>query len=429
MFSRIIRPGLLIWLSLSFDMLSAKSYFVSGSGNDLLNNGRDTAHAFRTIGKAADLTNPGDTVFVMNGTYANTGEGAVVTITRSGTADAWIVYMAYPGHKPKISFNGWGAFYGTSFSYVEINGFEIIGNSDAINLDFAYANKASAASSGAGIYFRPLNDTTFPHHIRILNNSVSKCGGAGIGIQNCDFVTIDNNKVWGNAWYSYWATSGIYITTNANFDGNTAGYRMVVTRNTIYDNKCLISYLDTGFLKEGNGIVLDNSKKNSFSGRTLVANNIVYGNGGAGIHAILYEHTDIVNNTFYQNSQNLDYPTLLIDKSNDIKIENNIIYSLSAKEPNSSKNSTRNSYDFNIYFGGTTPVILSTNDKLADPLFVAPSIDPDKADFQLKNTSPALNSGKIFEGVKTDFKGISRPQGLAADIGAYEHVAGSDLIK
>jgi hypothetical protein len=356
----------------------------------------------------------------MNGTYTNTGEGAVVTITRSGTADAWIVFIAYPGHKPKISFNGWGAFYGTSFSFVEINGFEIIGNSDAINLAFANANKASAASSGAGIYFRAINDTTFPHHIRILNNSVSKCGGAGIGIQNCDFVTIDNNIVWGNAWYSYWATSGIYITTNANCSAGTAGYRMVVTRNTVYDNMCLLNYLDTGLPKEGNGIVLDNSKKNSYSGRTVVANNIVFGNGGAGIHANLFEHTDIVNNTFYQNSLKLDYPTLLIEECNDVKIQNNIIYVLPGKEPNSSINCKSITYAFNIYFGGTAPAITGTNDKLADPLFVAPSMDAHKADFQLKNTSPALNKGMVFDGVKADINGISRPRGSAYDIGAYE---------
>ncbi|MEH2404326.1 MAG: right-handed parallel beta-helix repeat-containing protein, partial [Nostoc sp.] len=47
-----------------------KIYYVSGSGDDK-NSGISTSSAFRTIQKAADITNPGDTVLIMNGVYTN----------------------------------------------------------------------------------------------------------------------------------------------------------------------------------------------------------------------------------------------------------------------------------------------------------------------------------------------------------------------
>ncbi|MEH2059107.1 MAG: right-handed parallel beta-helix repeat-containing protein, partial [Nostoc sp.] len=81
--------------------VTGKTYYVSGTGNDN-NSGLSTSSAFRTIQKAADLTSPGDTVLIMNGLYTNSPKaGSVVSIKRSGTANAWIRYKAYPGNSPK----------------------------------------------------------------------------------------------------------------------------------------------------------------------------------------------------------------------------------------------------------------------------------------------------------------------------------------
>ena len=66
----------------------------------------------KTIQAAADLTTPGDTVFVMNGVYTNDcSTCAVAELTRSGTSSAYIVYMNYPGHRPKLHFTGWQGFH------------------------------------------------------------------------------------------------------------------------------------------------------------------------------------------------------------------------------------------------------------------------------------------------------------------------------
>ncbi|MHC5725365.1 MAG: right-handed parallel beta-helix repeat-containing protein, partial [Nostoc sp.] len=75
---------------------TATTYYVSGTGNDR-NSGLTTSSAFRTIQRAADLTDPGDTVLIMNGVYRNSpNAGSVVNIQRSGNAKAWIKYKAYP---------------------------------------------------------------------------------------------------------------------------------------------------------------------------------------------------------------------------------------------------------------------------------------------------------------------------------------------
>lgn len=94
---------MLILVSCLFTVASGTNRYVSASATGTQDG--TLAHPFAAIQSASDLTNAGDTVFVMNGTYTNTYSD-VVTITRSGSASAWIVYTAYPGHHPVLHFNG-----------------------------------------------------------------------------------------------------------------------------------------------------------------------------------------------------------------------------------------------------------------------------------------------------------------------------------
>jgi chitodextrinase len=55
-----------------------------------------------------------------------------------------------------------------------------------------------------------------------------------------------------------------------------------------------------------------------------------------------------------------------------------------------------------------------------DPKFVNASTN----DFHLQSTSPAINAGATIASVTTDKDGVTRPQGSAYDIGAYEYVSG-----
>ncbi|MHC5610998.1 MAG: choice-of-anchor Q domain-containing protein [Nostoc sp.] len=402
---------------------TATTYYVSGTGNDR-NSGLTTSSAFRTIQRAADLTDPGDTVLIMNGVYRNSpNAGSVVNIQRSGNAKAWIKYKAYPGQFPKIQHDTWsGIGLSNGASYIEINGLEIIGNNANITLGYALSqkwNKSNRRTNGSGISVDGVNGHL--SHINILNNIVHDCGGGGIGVREADYVKVDNNTVYNNAWYSVFGPSGIGIAKSWNSDSNR-GYKMFVTNNRVYKNRMYIPWLESGTISDGNGIIIDVSKlarNGAYRGRTLIANNISYKNGGSGIHAHSSEHIDIVNNTAYENGQspNLKKGQIYAGYSSDVKIFNNIIYVSPGQNANSNMKNINVTYDYNLYSKGAVIAVMGPHDIIADPQFINPSI----ADFRIKGTSPAINMGYDWKDLKTDYAGKPRPAGGGYDIGAYEH--------
>ncbi|WP_292827571.1 choice-of-anchor Q domain-containing protein [Nostoc sp. JL33] len=402
---------------------TATTYYVSGTGNDR-NSGLTTSSAFRTIQRAADLTGPGDTVLIMNGVYKNPrNAGSVVSIERSGNAKAWIRYKAYPGHSPKIQHNTWsGIGLSNGVSYIEIDGLEVIGNNANISLGYALSQKWNSSNrSTNGSCINIEGRTRHVHHINILNNKVHNCGGAGIAVIGADYVKIDNNTVFNNAWYSVYGCSGISLLMNYNSDNNR-GYKMFVTNNKVYNNRMYIPWIESGTISDGNGIIVDISKlgKNGpYRGRTLIANNITYRNGGSGIHAHQSEHVDIVNNTAYANAQslNLKKGEIYAGYSSDVKIFNNIIYVSRGRNANSNMKNNNVTYDYNLYNKGAAIAVMGPHDVIGDPQFVNPS----NADFRLKARSPAINRGYYWKNLKTDYAGKRRPAGSGYDIGAYEY--------
>ena len=407
----------------------ATDYYVSGSGNDG-NNGLSTDTAFRNIQTAADLTKPGDTVYVMNGLYTNLWPtGDVVTVTHDGSPLAWITYKAYPGHSPKLQFNGWNGFNLSSAAYIEINGFVIEGNNNNVTLDYAKSqanNLDNPLTAGNGIFANPTGNT-FSHHINILNNRVYNCGTQGISFAHSDYITIQNNILYKNGWYGPGAGSGISLYQSRNFDKNT-GYKMYVMNNISDGNSNYIPFHSTESITDGNGIIIDDSKNTQgnspfepYNGRTLVANNIVFNNGGSGIHSFYSEHVDIINNTAYMNSQSsaINNGEIYAMASADVNIMNNILYSTPGKRINNKWQDSNLTYDYNIYFNSTDIPVVGVHDLQTDPKFVNPDTDSAIADFHLQSTSPAINSATANLAPKNDDAGHSRLCG-SYDRGAYE---------
>ncbi|AVH72857.1 pectin lyase fold protein [Nostoc sp. 'Lobaria pulmonaria (5183) cyanobiont'] len=403
---------------------TATTYYVSSNGNDR-NSGLSTSSAFRTLQRAANLTNPGDTVLIMNGEYKNEPKnGAVLGIKRSGTANAWIKYKAYPGHFPKIQHNTWNGISITGASYIEINGLEVIGNNAHINYDYAYASsqnkeaQSNRLTNGNCISIEP-GDKGRSHHINILNNKVHDCGGAGISAKQADYVKVDNNTVFNNSWYTVYGCSGISMLDNWSSD-NKQGYKIFVTNNKSYNNRMYIPWFKAGKITDGNGIIVDVSK--GYRGRILVANNITYKNGGSGIHAHDSQHIDIINNTAYLNQQSPEVKKkakgeIYAGYSSDVKIFNNIMYASPGNAVNSNMKNVNVSYNYNVYSNNSTINITGSHDMIADPQFVNASA----RDFRLKSTSPAINSGLKWSSLTTDFLGNPRVSGYAPDRGAYEN--------
>lgn len=75
-------------------------YYVATTGSDS-NSGTITS-PFHTIAKAVSVVQSGETIYVRGGTYSLT---ATITLGKSGTENARISLLAYPGEKPVLDFS------------------------------------------------------------------------------------------------------------------------------------------------------------------------------------------------------------------------------------------------------------------------------------------------------------------------------------
>jgi hypothetical protein len=424
---------------------AAITYYVSGSGSDSAN-GLSIATAFLTLQHAASVTQPGDTVYVMNGTYTNSCPSCdVLDITIPGTPNNWITYKAYPGQTPIISFNGWeGIFFEPTAAYIEVNGFTVIGNNANVTLAQALAQSTTSpnpifngnciASDG-----RQGTATVRPNHIRILNNIISECGGGGVGTAWSDYVTISGNTIFNSAWYSLYGASAISTWENWNSDSST-GYKMIITGNRIYGNTELVPVFgdDPPMITDGEAIIVDsthNSAYNStndplppYTGRTLIANNVIYNNGSSAIEVFESDHVDVVNNSSYQNVTNPPVSgrgEMNLNQTSDVNVINNIFYSAAGQNPVASVPKTTSSItlNYNLYYNGTIAgdIPAGPNDLTANPLYVDPAdTNPLNVLLTVSPGSPALGSGTSYLAPATDFAGNPRPGPGGYDRGAYQ---------
>ncbi|MCU0523791.1 MAG: right-handed parallel beta-helix repeat-containing protein [Elainella sp. Prado103] len=407
----------------------ATAYYVSETGNDR-NNGLSENAAFRTLQQAAELTRPGDTVYIMNGTYTQANQfDNVLTIRNSGTSSGWITYTNYPGHTPKLLSRNWNAIEIEGASYIVINGLKLEGNNDNISLNYAMAQKnnlTNPLTSGNGISVKKSSRTgAYPRHILIRNNEIYKFGGAGIQAGQGDYVTIENNSVHDNAWYSPYGNSGISVG-GWNSDNNQ-GYKIIIRGNTVYRNQQLVPWYKVGAITDGNGIIVDTNRNSDtgvtggpYGGRTLIENNIVTNNGGRGIHTYKSNHVDVLHNTTFQNSLHpaVKDGEITTIESYDVQVFNNILYGISDAPANKVSNSSNVIYDYNLAYGGTgfNPAGGISNWVGLDPLFVNPAT----GDFSLRDNSPALDRASSGFQVSVDRFGTPRPQGSGRDLGAVE---------
>jgi hypothetical protein len=399
---------------------SCRDYYVKPSGSDR-NDGSQT-RPFQTIQRAADLTQPGDNVIVGAGTYRQPCSGCYgVTIRRSGSAAARITYKAYPGERPKVRVDtGWGGFMVEGAAYITIDGFEVEGPAADITYEEAYAarNDGGDARMSVGCVNSKIYSGRIPHHITVRNNHLHHCSGGGVGLRQADYVTVENNRIHSNAWWTPWAGSGISIQIPQNADSQVvSGYRNKVTGNVVWDNLSRIPWLTIGRISDGNGIIIDEFKNTNYQGKTLVANNVSYQNGGSGIHCYVSTNVDIINNTSYQNSlvPETNYGEIFANNCTNVNLRNNVMYARSGKYVTTNYNNINVVYDYNLYFNGT-PAVRGPNDIIANPLFVNPAA----ANFFLQSVSAGFNSGSPVLAPSRDIVGTSRPQGAGFDRGAYE---------
>jgi hypothetical protein len=433
--------GLVCWLMLAVMAHAATKYYVSGTGNDSANGLTETT-AFLTLQHAANVTEPGDTVYVMNGIYTNSCAGChVMDVSRPGTADAWITFTAYPGQKPKIQFNGWeGIFIQPAAAYIEVSGFTIEGNNYNVTLEGAQkqsTTKPDPAYNGNCIASdgRKGTATQKPHHLRILNNTLYACGGEGVSAIQSDYVTISGNTIYDTSWYSIYGTSGISTFEDWNSDDSTVT-KMFITGNRLFGNGQLIPTSSDGVITDGEGIIVDSCRNASYqpkigiaayTGRTYIANNVIYDNGSSAIEAFQSDHVDIAYNSTFNN---VLVPLLsgrgevFVNAASDVKVIGNILYAANGQNPVAVLKTARAvELDYNVYYNGVLAAgtVGGAHDVMADPLYV----DSGNASrlnvvLKVKPASPAVGTGTTNLAPATDFEGNPRPGSKGYDRGAYQ---------
>ncbi len=343
---------------------SGGTYYVDGAGGADAAAG-DSAHPFKTIQHAADLVNPGDVVVVRNGVY--TGGQSVFDVSRGGTAGNPVVFRAA---------NPWGAVLdgrnntsedGVSLSanFVRIEGFEIKGSNH-------YGVDPSPGT----------------HDIRIAGNHIHDvgryCEASDKGLSAIDAYS-DNLIIEGNVIHD-------------------------IGRFAAGENGC----------QPGNDYWMnhDHGVYNGQGTNVIIRNNVFYNiTRGWAIqrYGSSVDQLYIVNNTFAFPNPNRDGQIILAATTTNLYIQNNIFYQ-PGQNVGISGTSSGAHIDHNLSTGTVGGGGIGSNIENTDPQFVNPSA----LDFRLQAGSPAIDAGVTLANVSSDFLGVSRPQGAAYDIGAFE---------
>jgi len=206
---------------------------------------------------------------------------------------------------------------------------------------------------------------------------------------------------------------------------------MIIRNNILYGNELYVPWIGPCKIYDGNGIIVDSENnstigKPAYTGRTLIENNVVYYNGGRGIHMLHSNAIDVINNTCYQNDRSpaIADGEITVQGATNVRVFNNIMYARSGENANykdgaSTGFSSGNNLIYNA--SGSYVKFTSPTDVIGqDPQFV--NTDINAGNFRLLLTSPAIDKGSNVTGqfsVK-DITGATRPFDTKPDIGAYE---------
>jgi len=337
-----------IFLVFFSSVLFSQNYYVSSVIGADTNDGLSESTPFQTINKGISMVNEGGTVFVMNGIYQNTGYGTVdvstktnmnnphvATINKSGSEGAYITLKNYPGHSPKIQFDGRGGIIiSNEMNYIIIEGFEVEGPAASITYNQAIADreyKVLVAEdeddstsynhtyfSGKGIW----GGYGAHHHIIIRNNMVHDTCGSGIRFNDSDHITIEYNQVYNTTWWTSSASSAVVYaeTIAASEEDNNTDIKMIMRGNIVYNNWNRIPFYVTQLpdnsgstnpnygtanynnILDGQGLYVTRSDDN-YKGTFLFENNVCVNNGKNGINFdnSLGASAIFQNNTLYYN--------------------------------------------------------------------------------------------------------------------------------
>ncbi|MDD5053148.1 MAG: carbohydrate binding domain-containing protein [Sulfuricurvum sp.] len=271
MVKKIFISGMLYLASaVMFSVAAGTLYYVSPTGNDA-NNGTSISTPVKTINKAISyaISNNGDIIYVMTGTYNTT-----LWVTKNG-----LTISAYPGNTPVI--DGGTTLPGENFNSM----LSVVGNNNTVN-GFEVKNSnvnGTQATAGIGVYVTGVHNT-------LSNLIVHDSWQNGIIIHG-DYTTVEYCTVYNNVLNN----SGTPVPGAAS--GLSAG------RNN--SAAALIP-----------GIV-------SYA---ILRHNITYNNWGEGISCYEADHCTMEDNITYDNWA----PNLYLSDATNSLVQRNLVYISSA---------------------------------------------------------------------------------------------------
>jgi hypothetical protein len=396
------------------------------------------AAPLRTIAAAlaaARRRGPGTEILVHAGTYRET-----VTIDFSGTPQGWYGLRGYPGERPVIAgSDGWELLHLKGASYVLVEGLELSGSKLGTRTQdgswigsredlFRWGTRFQAClpsgeNCGTGLQIGG-NAEAAIHHVVVRDLVVHDFPGGGIQTDAADLLLIEHNLVHHNAHFSFYGHSGISVFQSkaAAGAGERPPHGIIVRRNVAYANHQHVPSTAIGWDRptDGNGIIVDMGATHAYPHRTLVESNLVFDNGGSGIHTLRSDQVDIVNNTAFWNSANpaQDDGEIFANGSQGVRILNNILVARPGQRLNSNWDNRELQTAGNLLSGTRAPDVLGPNDLLADPRLKAPSTDLATADFTPLPGSPAIDHSRPPLLAATDLSG--KPAIRTRDLGAIE---------
>jgi hypothetical protein len=381
---------LLAWLSLLALQASGQTTrYVSTTGSDA--NPGTAASPYLSIGKAASVVNPGDTVVVVTGIYHE-----ALNLTRGGTASAYVTFTSQIKWGAVLDGNNNTLAEAVQFTanYIRFQGFEI---------------RNYGASTGGGDAFS--NDPG-GQFIDIAQNHIHDIGRICTDTKN-GLVGI------------FLEAPNVVIEQNLIDD---------IGRYALGENGC--NPTTEYYKNHDHGIYVDSNSNN-----VTIKNNIFYRiehGWGVQVYPSGVDSLAILNNTFvWPNSYNTGQIILAASAPvTNLRIENNISYSPMAAfiyvyASSGFSGTVANNMIYNGVVSSATPSGLAIigNFPNTDPQLVNPgnaTIDNSTmVNAYLMSGSPAIKAGLPIADVTNDNAGTARPLGSAYDIGALQSVAAS----
>ncbi len=386
----------------------AATYYVAKSGSDS-NNGTNEATPFRTVKKCLSVLAPGHTCYIKNGKYS---EGRL-HLGVSGTVNAPIKILAYPGHEPVIFFDDNDPANPKFWRFL----LQVL---PGHNKPIAYIHVEGLTFEGGG-GFRWYNCQSCVIRRNWFKNSYNSgfLGTGGIdNVFDSNVISDAGDRVYGGGHGMYINGSRWTITNNIIYAPEHYGIQL----RGNYDPFNTTNFPSPEFGKVEDAVI----RNNVFAYSRRAAGVVIYGEWVNG--AI------IENNIFYQNLQvgggTASGIRWVACCSTGVQINNNIFY---ATAPRNTLWMDRSPTE-GVHYTQSGNVINTSN-----PNFVnAPATPPVSPNFKLNERSPAIDKGlppeqspAIDKGLslptaRIDFDGTTRPKGRAYDIGAYEYSAGGD---